>query len=296
MKMTVKDAASRTDDANLISIFQCPDCEGEIHKSADDLLACRNCRRDYPMVDGIYSLLPLKSLKDTRTDNDANFAKWLTIYAEWMHDYIEHGNCVYNRIHHSAHKAAKSFIDTVDSSGWGLDLGCGAGAHFPYYTDPSRVIGMDINLDGLKLIKEKYPEAVLVHGDMYALPFKPVSLGYAVSVYNLEHAYFLECVIEQVLRALKPEGKFIVGLPGEGGLAWNLGRLLTSRRYASRTYDIDYKKIVEIEHCNTANRVLKALSKRFEISKKRIFPFPFIPTIHLNLSITVLCRKKHGRE
>jgi len=274
-----------------LEILQCPDCGSAVEQPDDSRLLCINCTREYPIIDGIYSMLPLHSLKDTRFDNDKCFEKWTKIYSEVLHDYFEHGNRIFNAIHHSSHKAGRSLVDLSDESEWLLDIGCGAGAHFPYHSNLSRVVGIDTNLESLKLIRKNYPTATLIHGDMYFMPLKSGVFKYALSIYNLEHSYFLESVIEEALRILSHNGVFIVGLPCEGGLPWTLGRKLTSHRYVTKTYDIDYRRIVALEHCNTAKRVMTALEKRFSVAGRRWFPFPFFPSVNLNLTVTTLYKK-----
>ena len=93
-------------------------------------------------------------------------------------------------------------------------------------------------------------------------------------------------------RILSNEGKFFLGLPCEGGMAWNLGRKLTSERTLSKRFNIDYKKVVKIEHCNTAEEVLKCAENYFSIQKKKFFPFNFIQYIFCNLTVAGQYTKK----
>ena len=275
----------------ILEILQCPDCSGAIEQPDDTRLLCPNCSREYPIIDGIYSMFPSRSLKDTRFDNDKCFEKWGKIYFKVFHDYFEYGNKLFNYIHHSSHKAVRKFSDLSGESEWLIDIGCGTGAHYPYHANLSRVVGIDTNLESLRLIRKNHPTAILIHGDMYFMPFKSGVFKYALSIYNLEHSYFLESVFEEILRILSPDSLFIVGLPCEGGIAWTLGRELTSQRYVPRTYGIDYRRIVALEHCNTAKRVLTALEKRFSVVGRKWFPFPFLPSVNLNLTVTTMYKK-----
>tara|TARA_B100000315_G_scaffold231369_1_gene242635 strand:+ start:242 stop:1123 length:882 start_codon:yes stop_codon:yes gene_type:complete len=275
----------------ILEILQCPDCSGAIEQPDDTRLLCQNCSREYPIIDGIYSMLPSHSLKDTRFDNNKCFEQWRKISSEVLHDYFINGNKLFNFIHNSSHKAGNDIADLSDESGWSLDIGCGTGAHFPYYSNLSRVVGIDINLKSLKLIRKSHPTATLIHGDMYFMPLKSDVFKYVFSIYILEHSYFLESAIEETLRILSQDGVFIVGLPCEGGLAWSLGRELTSHKYITNTYGIDYRRIVALEHCNTAKRVLTALEKRFSVVGRKWLPFPFLPSVNLNLTVTTLYKK-----
>ena len=93
-------------------------------------------------------------------------------------------------------------------------------------------------------------------------------------------------------RILKENCSFFVGLPLEGGFLWNTGRRLTSEREFSRRYGIDYSKVIKIEHCNTARRIIDNLRKIFILKRKSFFPLSFFPFINCNLTVSIECVKK----
>ncbi|MDP6357843.1 MAG: Trm112 family protein [Planctomycetota bacterium] len=45
-----------SDEKELLDILYCPVCQGDFEKD-EDWLACRECKRRYPIRDGIYVLL-----------------------------------------------------------------------------------------------------------------------------------------------------------------------------------------------------------------------------------------------
>jgi SAM-dependent methyltransferase len=111
-----------------------------------------------------------------------------------------------------------------------------------------------------------------VQCDARALPFADASVDTVISVYTLEHIDDLQSVFGEVSRVLTAKGTFLVGLPCEGGLAWNLGRELTTRRILGRKY-----------HVNDEIRA----SRRFRIVERVYLPFR-VPSANLNV-ITCLC-------
>lgn len=275
----------------LCQILCCPDCRGPLRFGDNELPACQTCYRVFDVTDGILILLPLNSLPDAR-QNDPDYQKWCRISGELLTSYFENGNRVFNIIHHSSHRvAARMLAASGFGNGWTLDLGCGTGAHYGHYPDLERVIGLDISLSSLRMIRRHHPDALLVQGDVYRLPFASGRLARIVSIYNLEHIYHIQAAVEEIRRALSDQGDLIVGLPCEGGLAWNGGRKLTSERHITKTYGLDYRKAIAIDHCNRASDVLRALAWQFQRLNAEYFPFSFLPSLNFNLTVTGHFRK-----
>jgi SAM-dependent methyltransferase len=270
------------------AILSCPDCGGDIRPSPR--WSCTGCGRAFAETDGIVSLLPTRTLPDDRGQRSPDYRRWQEISAELGRDYFEHGNALYHAIHHSSHRVIDRCVRAHAGGGPILDLGCGTGAHFAY-GEGLRMIGVDTSLSALQAARRDFPDALLLQADAYRLPFKPETFGTVLSVYNLEHVFHLDAALGNVARVLKAGGLFLVGLPCEGGFAWNAGRALTSERSISRRFGIDYRKVIAIEHCNTAIRVIDRLGAHFSIEYTTYFPLPFVPSLHCNLTTTLVCRK-----
>ncbi|MCW0234576.1 MAG: class I SAM-dependent methyltransferase [Ferrovibrio sp.] len=201
--------------------------------------------------------------------------------------YFTDNNSVFSAIHESAHRTTCKWEQRWPVSDWTIDIGCGQGYHWKYVSDHSRLIGFDIRLESLMKIRDRFPDAILVQGNLLSLPFKSASIARASSVYALEHIYFLEDALMEIARILAPKAKFLIGLPCEGGAAWTLGRKLTSERTMSRRYNLDYRRYIALEHCNTAARVEKALKFHFRPLERKLFPFDFLPFINTNLTLSI---------
>jgi len=174
---------------------------------------------------------------------------------------------------------ARAYADKVV-----LEIGCGHGHHLRYGGNDYRCyIGLDIEYKFLCTLRERFPGTQVVNGDAYALPFQDQSIDCVLSVYCFEHLRRLPDSLSEIRRVLKPEGELLVGLPAEGGFLYRLGRRLTSKPYMERKYGIDYDAIVRWEHWNTFNEVVEMLQTQFKITKSRFIPFPFIPTVQVNI-------------
>ncbi len=111
-----------------------------------------------------------------------------------------------------------------------------------------------------------------------------------ISIYNLEHIADLESVCREVYRVLGPGGRFLIALPCEGGLLWNIGRELTTRRRFQRRYGINYDKVIAYEHVRDFPGVFAEIRRAglFRIDRRQMLPFR-VPTHHLNLIACIEC-------
>jgi SAM-dependent methyltransferase len=279
-------------DESVLEILRCPDCSGGIGDRHGRHI-CNSCSREFHLTeDGIIQMMPLAKRSRPDIYDDPDYVLWQQHSSEALEEYFESGNILFRKIHDSAHNRVAQWSREQSDAGWTVDIGCGTGYHYPYYDSLENVIGIDFNLDSLKKIKKRYSEAILIHADCCNVPLKDGLAGKVFSIYILEHIYYLENVLLEIQRILSAEGTFFVGLPCEGGLAWNLGRKLTSERSLSKRYNIDYRKVIAIEHCNTVREVVERLKKCFEIEKRYFFPLRFIPFFFLNLTVAMRLSKK----
>jgi SAM-dependent methyltransferase len=133
-------------------------------------------------------------------------------------------------------------------------------------------------------------ETQLLQRSQTALPFADGEFDRIITFYALEHVYPLGPYLDEMKRILKPGGKLIGAIPAEGGLAWGLGRFLTSRRWLKKNTNIDPDKLICWEHPNFANYILSELSERFDQVCRQYWPFRF-PCVDLNLIVNFIYRK-----
>jgi len=168
-----------------------------------------------------------------------------------------------------------------------LEIGCGSGYHFRHSSGDG-YYGLDHSFAQLQQARAHFPDHRVLQGDVYQLPFSDSSFDRVISIYLFEHLNRLPDTLAEVRRVMKPGAELLVALPSEGGLAYEWGRYLTSKRHFERKYKVDYLKFVRSEHCNTCNEVIAELRKWFEIESVRYMPF-LIPTVHLNATVALRC-------
>ncbi len=107
---------------------------------------------------------------------------------------------------------------------WVLDLGCGEGRHVHgvHLLDGVNVVGVDIDrpslakgLAGLDMLPRGRNAGVtgFVQGDAYRLPFPDNAFDVVICSEVLEHLLEYKAVLAEILRILKPEGRFAPTVP-----------------------------------------------------------------------------------
>jgi len=184
-----------------------------------------------------------------------------------------------------------------------LEVGPGIIRHLQYFkSNPVKYTICDINEDVLS-ISGKQLEAAGIPYDTFliaresgsGLPFADESFDIVISFNSLEHLHPLDSYLNEIERILKRGGQLVGGIPCEGGLAWGLGRFLTTRRYVHKNYKINYDKIICWEHPNYADFIIERLHAQFERVCFNLHPFPCLP-IDFNLVGTFVYRKRSKRK
>ena len=270
----------------------CPDCRGSLSGAGAAALQCDACGRDFPILQGnILSLMPNHPRPLPDAYNDPDYRR-MSAHFDDSSPYFTDGNIIFRSIHQSSHKKIHDWMSAAPDGDWICDLGCGQGYHYRYVKNPERVIGIDIRVDSLRRVREMSPVTPLIQADSCALPFKSGTVSAGISIYVLEHIYHLDDTIKEFARILKPNAKLYVGLPCEGGLAWTLGRKITSERTMSQRYNVDYRKYIALEHCNTASKVMARLENCFYLEQRSYFPLSALATVHANLTVTLALQKR----
>jgi SAM-dependent methyltransferase len=142
----------------------------------------------------------------------------------------------------------------------------------------------------LKKYNISHSTRLLVEGDFGNLPFEDEEFDALISFYAFEHLYPFPEYLQNMMRVLKKKGKIVGAIPGEGGLAWGMGRLVTSRRWLKKNTTINPDKIICWEHPNFAGTILKTLDARMKRCYLSFWPLS-IHVIDLNLVIKFIYEK-----
>lgn len=278
----------------VIQILACPDCRDSVYLKNKRRLSCRGCEREFEILDNnIISMRPQKVTKLPEVYFDPEYLE-ARERVEEIFEHIYDSDTLVSNINNSYHITQESFLSKYyEGDPVIVDLCCGVGTHLKYVSPKEQGlrVGLDENLELLQICKKSFPQSILVWGDIYRAPFKTGSLKYVLCLAALEHIYYLNDALEEVERMLFRDGLFFVSIPTEGGFMWNFGRSITTQRVMEKK-GIKYKKYIEVEHCNTAKIVLKALHKNFEAKVQNYYPFK-LPSINFNLLVNGVYVKKN---
>lgn len=285
------------DDPRMRLIGRCTDCLEDSLVRESGGFTCEACGRNYTFdPQGILRAFPGdQAYTQPFFYKSPGYLQWVKIWEEMIPDWIIYKNSFFRWFSMSGPRQIKKFIKRDHGDDVPIvDLGCGHGQFFSLM-NPARCVGLDSNLEFLRILKKRFPTALAIHGNFLNTPFATGSLRCVVSLHTLEHLYFLAEALEEIRRVMERDGTFFFSIPTEGGLGWELGRRLVTGPHMKRKYQLDIKEIMDIEHINDAWRVLKFLKFYFKIEKSVYAPFPFLRTLHVNSSISGIgrpCEKK----
>lgn len=218
--------------------------------------------------------------------DDLHWREWQTTYARFYLANQREG--VGTRINDAGYRVMAD-IDLTGKTV--LEIGAGDIRHLRYWAGrPAKYLLADISPDMMKFAMERLetkgvPHETLMLQREQPLPLADGSVDVIVSFYSLEHLYPLAPCLDEMLRVLKPGGTLIGAIPAEGGLAWGMGRALTSRRWFKKNTTIDPDKIICWEHPNFADEILRALDARMDRQRVSFWPLPWLPLLDPNLII-----------
>jgi len=221
-------------------------------------------------------------------------------YLDWSKNYLKfyednQKGSIGKKVNHFGFKIVKSLCYKGKVL---VELGPGLIEHIDYNAEyPDQYILVDIDRQFLTasselLGKKGYNsiQEVLIQPGSIELPFEDNSIDIILTFHQLEHVCELEEYLVELKRVLKPDGILAGAVPTEGGVAWGVGRFLTSRRYVKKNMDFNYDKIICWEHPNFVDKIRKLMLKHFTPIKLRKRPFAFLP-FDFNLSFSFILRK-----
>ncbi|MEZ5934498.1 MAG: class I SAM-dependent methyltransferase [Alphaproteobacteria bacterium] len=178
-----------------------------------------------------------------------------------------------------------------------LEIGPGALAHTAFWRGrPARYVLVDrracfLEQASARLAALGVPvDRILSDGASPVLPLPDASVDVVLAFYCLEHLWPLTGHLAELKRILRPGGLLAGAIPSEGGLAWGLGRLLTTARTARRDYGIDLGKVICWEHPNFADQIIEALDAGFHLRQLSLWPLR-LPSPDVNLVIKFIAER-----
>lgn len=211
--------------------------------------------------------------------NDKDWLRWLNQYPEIYYK-TQRSNSLFSYINNAGYLNIPSYELNGKTV---AEVGPGGCYHLKFFNGkPAKYIAFDISnifleeafnhcqKEGIEI------ETLKILPNTSELSLNDCSCDFFLSYYSLEHIVNFEKWLDEIFRVLKPGGKLIGAIPVEGGMAWGLGRYLTSRRVLKRQYGYDIEKIICWEHPNFADTIIKALSKKGKLNYEK-WPFKYMP-------------------
>lgn len=176
-----------------------------------------------------------------------------------------------------------------------LDVGAGLGEHLAYESLTAEqldgYVALEFRQNMADEIRKKWPAVRVSNADCQrTLPFADGCFDRILAIHVLEHLSNLPSFLDEAHRLLnKNIGRFLVVIPCEGGLAYSLGRRLTSKRMFEKRYGQPYEPYIATEHVNNAAEVVREIDRLFVAETKTYYPLK-VPSLHLNLCLGLTLR------
>ncbi len=202
------------------------------------------------------------------------------------------GNPLVSKVNTAGHTQLEKAFGPGVHFGRVLEVGAGTGFHLQFVKHGfDEYVMTDISKDLLDQAKVRHADrgnARYELEDATKLSYADNSFDRLISVYNLEHLPQAHRVLREWSRVLKPGGVLSVSIPLDGGVAWRLGRYLTTRRsFAKEGLDLNY--IIAREHVNPSYNLISLIHHYFPNAEETYYP-THIPMIDLNLVYSVNVR------
>lgn len=191
--------------------FACPRCRGALTTGPTGL-ACASCQQVYALRDGYLDFAPevrmhsglgpfylQDPLHVPRYERETRVAFLDIMGANWDRDLTPEDEDDYLRAHLSPVRGPV------------LDLGSGAGRWtrtIGQQVGMSRVIGLDLSVAMIELIRRELPQLCVVRGTALRLPFATASLGAVNCSNTLQLLPDPRAVVLEIGRCLRPGGVF----------------------------------------------------------------------------------------
>lgn len=209
----------------LLAILACPHCHAALKIKVKHLICTnKNCKRKFPIKQGIPILLPskLEKLQDSafKKAQIDFFDKWSSknrgkakLKKTFCCDFF---SCIVGekQINYSE-KAMRRLIKSIPKNSWVLELGCGAGEHTAFLAQLRKdihLLALDLSLKSVvetqkRLSGEKIKSQVsLVVADAETLPFKDKAFAGIIVVMFFHHIAHIKKSIEEIKRTLCSKG------------------------------------------------------------------------------------------
>jgi ubiquinone/menaquinone biosynthesis C-methylase UbiE len=161
-----------------------------------------------------------------------------------------------------------------------LEIGAGLGEHLDAerLTDEqqSNYYAVDIRENMASDIRRRFPKANAIVADcQQRLDFPDGYFDRIIAIHVLEHLPDLPAAVRELYRVCdKAIGTFSIVIPCEGGLAYSVARMISSKRMFEKRYGQPYEWFIKREHINVPREIFEEIDPYFERRESTYFPLP----------------------
>ena len=201
-------------------LLACPDCLGRLERTGridQGVLYCSNCRREYPIVDGI----PRFAGYETLGGLDRRFA---VLYDWFSIVYRPFSMIAFAFIGTTEARARFEILDKLAPTGKVLEVSIGPGVNLPYlreYPAVTEIYGLDLSNGQLSRCRsfvqaQNWP-VHLYQGNAECLPFQDGAFDTVFHVGGINFFDDKHKAITEMIRVAKPGAKMIIADETERG-------------------------------------------------------------------------------
>lgn len=225
-------------------------------------------------------------------EDDPCWIEWQATYDSFYSDNQREGVGI------KINDAGYTVMSSVDFDGKTvMEIGAGDIRHHQHWNSkPKEYVLVDIDEEMMLKAQTSLDELEVPHTSILVTRGQPIpaedsSVDVVVSFYSLEHIYPLQEYLEDLKRVLRPGGVLVGAIPAEGGLAWGLGRFITSRRWIKKKSTINPDKLICWEHPNFADLIVRDLEMVMGEGTTTLWPFCYTPFLDINLIVKFIYKK-----
>lgn len=150
-----------------------------------------------------------------------------------------------------------------------LEIGAGTLNQLPYeksciYDIVEPYLGLYENSPHLSKVRRTFNDVMEITG-------KDEGYDRIISIATFEHILNLPDIVAYSCKLLNPNGVMSVAIPNEGRFLWKFAYTISTGLEFKMRYGLDYRKLMNYEHCNNADEIEEILRFFYNDVKVRFF-------------------------
>lgn len=180
-------------------------------------LACPQCGRKFPIIDGVVELLPSEAFQTSSAESiqlNSYAASFSNRADRSWYQYVRSillvlgGGYLYAWASRNIERFANERSLSI------LDAACGDGVFRPHVSERHSYVGVDFSSRPLSRALRYHP-ATYYRADINHLPFPSATFDVVVSLQALQYLARPESALAELARVLKPEGQLLLTVPNQ---------------------------------------------------------------------------------